>query len=106
MPAAKLSQLCGTYHNAGYGTLKIDTDYESQGTLVGLPVGFSHVFKLQHVSGDYWVVFFEWSEFGDGSQGYFAGRFVLGVNGLASALEITFASGDGPEEGVVAFERA
>lgn len=105
LPAANLSQLCGTYRNAGYGELRIEIDEEGQGALSGLPIGFSHVYKLQHVSGDYWVVFLEWSEMGDGYLVYFAGKFTLGVSGQASALEITFKSGDGPDEGVVNFER-
>lgn len=77
VPQSMRTQL-GMYHNAGYGMLRVEVDDESQGTLIGLPVGFGHMFRLQHISGDYLVACLEWSAMGDGIMAYLAGRFVHG----------------------------
>lgn len=67
---------------------------------------FAHKFKLEHVSGDYWLVRLLESDLGDTVTASFKGEFKMRPDGGVKGLEVTMAEvGDDFVEGVIFFER-
>lgn len=98
-------QLVGTYHDDGYGTLKVQRDGD---TLVGIPVGMEHDFAFEHVSGEFWLGFIRLRAVGATKPSAAAGvQFTTAVDGRANAMKLTLTPPGSKTlgEGPVTFKR-
>lgn len=97
-------ELVGTYHDNGYGTLKVQQD---GGKLVGLFVGMEHDLVFEHVSGEYWMGMGCWPQRAATRDIPAAIQFVTGVDGKANSVIMTQTPPEQqtPSEGPVTFQR-
>lgn len=79
--------LVGTYHDAGYGSIKIQLDAHQN--LVGLPVGMEHDFLFEHVSGEYWMAMGRWPQATSDRNIPMAAQFITGVDGKADTFVLS-----------------
>lgn len=86
-PPVALDMLAGSYHDDGYGSIKVEV--AANNTLTAVPVGMLHSFELSHVSGDYWLAAVRWPEMSPNVLGVLAAQFVVGSDGKGSEVVIT-----------------
>lgn len=109
-----MSQLTGTYHHPGYGTITLreEPHPEKSGEKILVAdrpeMTWRYKLELHHASGDYWVVYDKViaipnSVFND----YSAGEFRIGADGKVSSLDIHFESHAGPavNEGIASLKK-
>ena len=106
MPIGKLA---GTYHDKGYGTIKLREEKTAQGERVLVADRDDFVWKywlrLHHVSGDHWVMYTEHKDTPGEVFIFEKARFEMGVDGAPKALGVEFATDVGVDDGIVLFER-
>lgn len=95
-PAQNTSQLAGTYYDSGYGTLTFTEERDPQDAdstvLVARRVDMvlRYGITLRHVSGDYWVAYVKSLEGWQAGMTFVAAEFTMGVDGKATALQVTW----------------
>lgn len=104
----KTSQLVGSYHNKGYGTLTLreEEDPERAGETILVAdrpdIGWQYRLKMHHATGDYWATFF-WVFKGASyyERSIVGGQFKAGVDSKPATLELDM----GTTEKVVVYDR-
>lgn len=106
-----MNQLAGSYANKGWGDVTF-TERVDQGTGKPVLVGprpyatFRHTFVLERITGDYWLAKVVTDGESPLTTRFFTARFVAGVGGEPTVMELDTAQG--PEDagdGVITFTR-
>lgn len=105
------SQLTGHYKNAGWGdvtfTEEQDPEDASKTILVGPrdQIAFRHTFVLEHITGDYWLLKAVMIGNSAYTNGFFRAKFVAGVDGEPTAMELDTGDGSDPGDGIINFTK-
>jgi hypothetical protein len=95
------SKYAGTYHDAGYGTIVLDVQSDSEtqqevGLVALQEESISPIrLEMRHVYDDKWIVYASAVLAASYSRSFHAAEFQLGNDGKVSGLRITWSKADG-----------
>ncbi|TQV97699.1 hypothetical protein V2A60_006568 [Cordyceps javanica] len=104
-------QLVGHYKNEGWGdvTFTVADNYEGSNktVLVGPrpDTSFRHTFILEHITGDYWLVLASMLGNSRYTNAYFTAKFVAGVDGNPSAMDLDTQGVSKAGDGIIQFTK-